>query len=181
MQKKIPFLIFLCTSFSNRNLGLGLIAPFVSLIINEEISKSLNKFFNIGIEANDWIFIFILILVGVFMLKTFLFNFLNFYLISFIENQRLKIKKSHGKYQNLPYQDYTNKKKALTIFIISVLLHLTMLVIHYFIFLKLSSDLVFVFAVSIFLMFQNIVTFAIMFFLFLSFLSFYNFFSKQTN
>ena len=178
--KKIPFLIisFVLVSLIEI-LGLGLIAPFVSLILNEEISKSLNKFFNIGIEANDWIFIFILILVGVFILKTFLSIFLNFYLISFTENQRLKIRKNlMEKYQNLPYQDYTNKKSSDYIYNIGTASS------NYagntlFYFLKLSSDLVFVFAVSIFLMFQNIVTFAIMFFLFLSFLSFYNFFFQN--
>lgn len=178
--KKIPFLIisFVLVSLIEI-LGLGLIAPFVSLILNEEISESLNKFFNIEIPANDWIIIFILILVGVFILKTFLSIFLNFYLISFTENQRLKIRKNlMEKYQNLPYQDYTNKKSSDYIYNIGTASS------NYagntlFYFLKLSSDLVFVFAVSIFLIYQNIITFAIMFFLFLSFLSFYNFFFQN--
>jgi len=178
--KKIPFLI---TSFVLISLieilGLGLIAPFVSLILNKDTSESLNKFFNSGFSANEWILFFIFILVGVFMLKTLLSIFLNFYLISFTENQRLKIRKNlMEKYQNLPFQDYTNKKSSDYIYNIGTASS------NYagntlFYFLKISSDLIFISAVSIFLMFQNIITFTVMFSLFLSFLIFYNLFFQK--
>ena len=178
--KKIPFLI---TSFVLISLieilGLGLIAPFVSLILNKDTSVSLNKFLNSGFSANEWILFFIFILVGVFMLKTLLSIFLNFYLISFTENQRLKIRKNlMEKYQNLPFQDYTNKKSSDYIYNIGTASS------NYagntlFYFLKISSDLIFISAVSIFLMFQNIITFTVMFSLFLSFLIFYNLFFQK--
>jgi len=178
--KKIPFLI---TSFVLISLieilGLGLIAPFVSLILNKDTSESLNKFLNSGFSANEWILFFIFILVGVFMLKTLLSIFLNFYLISFTENQRLKIRKNlMEKYQNLPFEDYTNKKSSDYIYNIGTASS------NYagntlFYFLKISSDLIFISAVSIFLMFQNIITFTVMFSLFLSFLIFYNLFFQK--
>lgn len=178
--KKIPFLI---TSFVLISLieilGLGLIAPFVSLILNKDTSVSLNKFLNSGFSANEWILFFIFILVGVFMLKTLLSIFLNFYLISFTENQRLKIRKNlMEKYQNLPFEDYTNKKSSDYIYNIGTASS------NYagntlFYFLKISSDLIFISAVSIFLMFQNIITFTVMFSLFLSFLIFYNLFFQK--
>lgn len=173
--KKIPFLIISFVLVSSIEiLGLGLIAPFVSLILNEDTSEDFNKFFNTEFLLNEWILIFIIILVGVFVFKTFLSIFLNFYLISFTENQRLKIRKNlMKKYQNLPFQEYTNRKSSEYIYNIGTASS------NYagntlFYFLKLSSDLVFITAVSIFLMYQSIITFLIMFILFFSFLIFYN-------
>ena len=173
--KKIPFLIISFVLVSSIEiLGLGLIAPFVSLILNEDTSEDFNKFFNTEFLLNEWILIFIIILVGVFVFKTFLSIFLNFYLISFTENQRLKIRKNlMEKYQNLPFQEYTNRKSSEYIYNIGTASS------NYagntlFYFLKLSSDLVFITAISIFLMYQSIITFLIMFVLFFSFLIFYN-------
>ena len=173
--KKIPFLIISFVLVSSIEiLGLGLIAPFVSLILNEDTSENFNKFFNTEFLLNEWILIFIIILVGVFVFKTFLSIFLNFYLISFTENQRLKIRKNlMEKYQNLSFQEYTNRKSSEYIYNIGTASS------NYagntlFYFLKLSSDLVFITAISIFLMYQSIITFLIMFVLFFSFLIFYN-------
>ena len=173
--KKIPFLIISFVLVSSIEiLGLGLIAPFVSLILNEDTSENFNKFFNTEFILNEWILIFIIILVGVFVFKTFLSIFLNFYLISFTENQRLKIRKNlMEKYQNLSFQEYTNRKSSEYIYNIGTASS------NYagntlFYFLKLSSDLVFITAISIFLMYQSIITFLIMFVLFFSFLIFYN-------
>ena len=178
--KKIPLLIFSFVIISLIEiLGLGLIAPFVSIILNGDTSDKFNDFFNTDFATNDWLFIFVIILIVIFTFKTFLSIFLNFYLISFAENQRLKIRKNlMERYQNLPFQDYTNKKSSDYIYNIGTASS------NYagntlFYFLKLFSDLIFIFAVSIFLMYQNLVTFLIMFFLFLSFLSFYNFFFQK--
>jgi ABC-type bacteriocin/lantibiotic exporter with double-glycine peptidase domain len=82
------------------------------------------------------------------------------------------------KYQNLPFEDYTNKKSSDYIYNIGTASS------NYagntlFYFLKISSDLIFISAVSIFLMFQNIITFTVMFSLFLSFLIFYNLFFQK--
>ena len=92
--------------------GLSLIAPYISLVLDQ--SKSINlPFFNSFIDFNYYVKNQIIIFCGIFILliyfvKTILSIFINKYLLNIAFNEGSKIRQKLSKsYFNMPYQDFT--------------------------------------------------------------------------
>lgn len=180
-KKKLPLLIMAFVFLSLIEIaGLGLIAPYISLILEENSFQQLNIFFDANLSMNIWVYLFSLLLVIVFIFKLIFSVILNYFLISFSEEQRLKIRtKLMNFYQNLPYEVYSTRKSSDYIFNIgTVASNYAGNTLYYF--MKLSSDLIFILFISIFLAYQNFLAFSLMAFLLIFFTFIYNsYFQKK--
>tara|TARA_B100001057_G_scaffold501031_1_gene619848 strand:+ start:3424 stop:5154 length:1731 start_codon:yes stop_codon:yes gene_type:complete len=179
-KKKVPLLIMAFIFLSLIEIvGLGLIAPYISLISEENSFQQLNIFFDVNFSINKWVYLFSLLLVVVFVLKLIFSITLNYFLISFSEEQRLKTRtKLMNFYQNLPYEEYSRRKSSDYIFNIgTVASNYAGNTLYYF--MKLSSDLIFIVFISIFLIYQNFLAFSLMASLLILFTFIYNLYFQK--
>ena len=118
-RKKIKYLIMLFFGISLLDLaGLGLIAPYISLIINPDfISEGLfGKFVaQIGFlkDQNSIILFFGIGLIILFSIKTTVIIFANYLVTKFSQNQQARLRSTLMKaYQGLSYVDFTQRNSA---------------------------------------------------------------------
>ena len=117
-KKKLPWLLFIffITSFLDV-LGIGLIAPYVSLVLQPEIANDfLIKFVPLLHLPNDNFSILMImsgVLLGVFMVKTFAAIWINYIIVKFSTSLRVKLSVNlMNSYQNLPYVEYLRRNSS---------------------------------------------------------------------
>ena len=118
-RKKIRYLIILFFGISLFDLvGLGLIAPYISLIINPDfISEGLfgNFISRFGFlkDQNSMVVFFGICLVIIFSIKTTVIIFVNYLVTRFSQNQQARLRTTLMKsYQKLSYVDFTQRNSA---------------------------------------------------------------------
>jgi ATP-binding cassette, subfamily B, bacterial PglK len=167
-RRKIPFFVILFLFLSILDLiGIGLIAPYISIIIDPEgfISNENISFLDLPTNPNDLLLIFGIILVIVFLLKS----------ISAIYVNRKILKFCHAKgadlqlflmnaYQNMPYIDFVNRNSSEYVY------RIESLAVSYArgtlqSVLRLLSELIVVFVIFIFLIMTDIIAVLVLVFL----------------
>ena len=119
-SRKIPFLVLLFITSSLLDVvGIGLIGPYVSLLINRdsevpEILIDINNFLGFESLTYDQFLIYSgWILVIVFLIKAVSAIFINYKILSFCLNQGAKLRSHLMKsYQQMPYEDYVNRNSS---------------------------------------------------------------------
>ena len=161
-KKKVPWLIlaFLATSFLEV-IGIGLIAPYISLIINPESFIENYKFPFIDLqsfygEAEKLIILFGLLLISVFTIKTLAVILINFLIIRFSYTQELHVRTFlMNSYQSMHYIDFTKRNSSEYIYSINNLAsQFSQAIVQSW--LRLFSDGIVTFAILILLAFSDI-------------------------
>ena len=159
-KRKLPiiFILFVCISFIDVA-GIGLIGPYISLIIDDSSLEGLFLdmvvFLGLPIEKKDLLISIGLILVAIFFLKAISVILMNRVIIGFGAGLQLSLRSSlMESYQKMSYSIYLTRNTAEFIYAINVLVGLAQAVVVSI--LKLISDLVLVIAVVTLLAFQNI-------------------------
>lgn len=116
-QKKIPWLLvqFFLISFFEI-LGIGIIVPFINMVVNPGTEIHFFKWISPFIKIKDpvgQIFIFGILLVLVFIIKNIWIVFINRNIFRFSENQQVRLRnKLMYTYQRLPYLIHTQRNSA---------------------------------------------------------------------
>ena len=161
-KKKVPWLIlaFLATSFLEV-IGIGLIAPYISLIINPESFIENYKFPFIDLqsfygEEEKLIILFGLLLISVFTIKTLAVILINFLIIRFSYTQELHVRTFlMNSYQSMHYIDFTKRNSSEYIYSINNLAsQFSQSLVQSW--LRLFSDGIVTFAILILLAFSDI-------------------------
>jgi len=117
-KKKLPWLLVLFFLASLLDiLGIGLIAPYVSLVVQPELANDFFVSFVPWIELPDDVFsilqIMSAVLLGVFIIKTFTAIWINYKIVHFTTSLRIKLSvKLMDSYQNLPYIEYLRRNSS---------------------------------------------------------------------
>ena len=118
-SRKIPWLIILFIGSSFLDLaGLGLIGPYVALVVDPDSLAELGlhdliELTGIPFDQKSLLIWLGLILVGVFLLKTGIAIFINRTIIVFSSKQNVRLKSILMKaYQQMPYVDYLKRNSA---------------------------------------------------------------------
>lgn len=126
--KKIPFLFFLFILLSLLDvIGLGLIIPYVGLIINpdEFYSSQIAIYFNIesfNIPLDNLIIYIGLIIFGIFLIKGIGSILINYFILSFSAYQSVRLgTKLMSSFQSMPYSIYTERNSSEYIYSINSL------------------------------------------------------------
>jgi len=125
-KRKIPFLILMFLSMSILDLiGLGLILPFISLIVNpQSLDENLLKFIlSLGVPNKTSYFIVLLsvILFILFLIKSLMGIYINYRIIKFTENQKLVLRSFlMSSYQSMPYLEYLQRANSEYIYNIQI-------------------------------------------------------------
>jgi ATP-binding cassette, subfamily B, bacterial PglK len=122
-KKQIPWLIlaFLAASLLEV-IGIGLIAPYISMIINPGSFLENNNFPFIDLlssygSGNKLIIVFGFVLILVFIVKTLVVILINFLIIRFSYTQEIQVRTFLMRsYQTMPYIEYTKRNSAEYIF-----------------------------------------------------------------
>lgn len=98
-------------------MGIGLIAPYIALVVDYENSSEkflpITKFFNLPHSQVDLLLFIGVILICTFILKVFIAYFVNKQIIHFVQKKRLDlVKRLMGNYQVLPYAEYTARNSS---------------------------------------------------------------------
>ncbi len=166
-RRKLPSLVllFIFSSFFDLA-GLGLIAPYIKLVINPgkiEIGFLENLFINHGINY-DWeslIFIFGLGLVFIFLFKAIGNLWIQYKITSFSQNQEIRLRTYLMEaYQKMPYQDYLRRNSSEYVHSIQILVPSYGSVLS--LLLKTTSDLLIACAIIIVLAWQNILILSVL-------------------
>ena len=116
-KKKLPWLVFLFFLLSLLDIaGIGLIGPYVSLVIDPEIAKELIykhiPWFGVTSDAN-LLLIFSFILILIFFAKTLFGIWINYIIIKFSFVQKLNLTETlMNNYQNMPYILYLKRNSS---------------------------------------------------------------------
>jgi ABC-type multidrug transport system fused ATPase/permease subunit len=115
-KKKLPWMIFLFIILSFFELlGLGLIVPYMSLIINPENSQVASFFYPIhkSIDIQNLLIIFSLTLISIFSMKSFFLIIINRKIFSFANLTGANLRqKLLSYYQEMNYEDYINRNSS---------------------------------------------------------------------
>jgi ATP-binding cassette, subfamily B, bacterial PglK len=117
-KRKLPFILFIFLIQTLLELlGIGLVAPYISLVVDFENSIKAFSFvidlFNLPSSRMDLLFITGALLIATFTLKTFIAYIVNKEIINFVQNKRLDLsEKLMRKYQALPYVEYTSRNSS---------------------------------------------------------------------
>ena len=117
-NRKLPFMFVLfLTQTLLEILGIGLIAPYITLVVDFENSGekfyAITDFFNLPHSQIDLLIFFGVILIFTFVLKVFVAYFVNKRIINFVQEKRLDlIQRLMDKYQSLPYSEYTSRNSS---------------------------------------------------------------------
>jgi ATP-binding cassette, subfamily B, bacterial PglK len=122
---KLPGLTVLFLVMSSLEvLGIGLIAPYVGLVVTPDMIvegnfQTILGVFGLSTERNELLISLGFILVAVFTLKTMGAIYINYRIIKFCEQQRVRIR-THlmNAYQNFSYTEYINRNSSEYIFTI---------------------------------------------------------------
>ena len=166
-RKRLPnfFVLFLLVSLLDL-IGIGLIGPYIALVIDPEIAENfltkLPKFINFPEDQKNQIIFVSLILIAVFALKTISTIWINYSIIKFSSSQEVRLRSYlMDAYQNMPYKDYLLRNSAEYIYSIQNLVsQYASNVLHHG--MKLMSDGVVAVVILLFLAWTNIVAFLIL-------------------
>ncbi len=117
-KKEINFLVFLFLILSLLEvIGLGLIAPYIAIIVNESVANNflveIASFIGVSKDRNSMLFILGFGLLLVFMVKTFVMIYVNKKVIFFSQNYRADLTSFLMKsYQSLSYTDYLQRNSS---------------------------------------------------------------------
>ena len=116
-NKKLITLFFIILSVSIFDLlGIGLIGPYFSIIINPESTKELKllSFINLSNTSySDLILFFGLILIGIFFIRSVVGLLINKYILNFSWSKQVEIQSYLLKeYQSLEYDKYLNRNSS---------------------------------------------------------------------
>jgi len=183
-KKKIPLfiLLFIFSSFFDL-LGIGLIGPYISIILENNnsnfinISKMISDFVKIETK-NDLVIIISIVLILTFIFKTILAIIITKLIIDFGVNQKIKIqKKLMYSYANQDYLSYADKNTSNYInSIINFADHYRGALLTLF---KTLSELTISISIVCFLLFVNFYAVIILIVIFSSIIFSYNFFFKR--
>ena len=165
-KKALPYmlLLFLFLSFIDI-LGIGLIGPYVSIIINDQtqdnqIIKFL-LFIGFPEERKELLIYLGLWLIGLFFIKSIFAIIVNRVILRFGSSTQVQLRSSLMKsYQAMPYSTHLNRNSSEYIYAINNLVGLFQAVVIAS--LKLVSDLILVSAIVILLAFQDIIALSIL-------------------
>ena len=94
-------------------IGLGLIAPYISIISDSDYAIDLLASYNLSLNSKELIIISSLALFGIFALRSFIAMWINWKIIDFAFNQQKSLRSLLMKsYLLMPYLDHTNKNSA---------------------------------------------------------------------
>jgi ABC-type bacteriocin/lantibiotic exporter with double-glycine peptidase domain len=118
-KKKLPWMVFIFFLSSIFDVvGIGLILPYTSLIINPDSLydtsiQELIVFFGLPSDAESLLRVLGIILVLVFVVKSIVAILINKIIVHFCFQQSLKLRSSLvEKYQNMPYVSYTQRNSS---------------------------------------------------------------------
>lgn len=118
-KKKLPIMGILFLLLSILDLaGIGLIAPYITLIANSEEFfdtriYDLYSYLGFSLEVSDIIFSLGLVLVFIFLIKTLAAILINYILLKFCHGQSVALRASlMNSYQGLPYVKYIDKSSS---------------------------------------------------------------------
>ena len=118
-KKKLPLMGILFLLLSILDLaGIGLIAPYITLIANSEEFfdtriYDLYSYLGFSLEVSDIIFSLGLVLVFIFLIKTLAAILINYILLKFCHGQSVALRASlMNSYQGLPYVKYIDKSSS---------------------------------------------------------------------
>lgn len=167
-QKKIPLLLvqFFLISFFEI-LGIGIIVPFINMVVNPGTEIHFFKWISPFIKIEDrvgQIFIFGILLLLVFIIKNVWIVLINRNIFQFSENQQVRLRnKLMHTYQRFPYLVYTQRNSAE--YLQSVTQHVGRFATTVQILLRLSAEGIAVVAILLFLVCQHAVALILLLFL----------------
>jgi ABC-type multidrug transport system fused ATPase/permease subunit len=165
-KKVVPYILFLFIFVSFIDiLGIGLIGPYISIIIDDQIQEGkIGKtllFLGFSEERNELLISVGLWLVALFFIKSILAIIVNRIILGFSASMQVQIRSSLMKiYQNLPYSAYLTRNSSEYIHAINNLVGIFQTVVTAS--LRLISDLILVSAIVILLAFQDILALSIL-------------------
>ncbi len=113
---KLPIILFMFLGMSILDvIGLGLIAPYVAMIldpnlVNSDLYAVLTKFFAEPLDSKFIIYIASAILFLIFFIKSIVVIFINYYITKFSQDQQVRLRSTLMRiYQNLPYLIYLKR------------------------------------------------------------------------
>ena len=182
-KKKIPFLIFIFLILSFVEvIGLGLIAPYISMIIGNEDSnnllESLLPFVTFSENKESLLILMSLALLFIFFVKSLLVIFINKIIIFFSLRQRVNLSSFLMRaYQALPYPEYLQRNSSEYIHNIQALTSIFSSVV--LLLLRTISDLIVAIFILCLLAWQNIYVLSFLLVLVGSILFVYDFLFKR--
>lgn len=185
-KKKIPFLLLLFIVLSSVEvIGLGLIAPYISLVIGTtsaiDFQKNILSFISFPESSESLIYFMSFALLAIFTIKSILVILINKVIIYFSLSQRVNLSSFLMKaYQSLSYSEYLQRNSSEYIHNIqtltSIFASLLLLI------LRTASDLIVAVFILSLLAWQNIYVLSLLLILVASILFIYDFlFKKKVN
>jgi ABC-type multidrug transport system fused ATPase/permease subunit len=164
-RKKIPILVFLFLMLSILDVvGLGLIAPYISIIISPEDNNLLliTSFLNFEGNDDDLILILGYVLIMVFAVKAIISIWVNYYIVRFCQKRQVEMQYTlMKKFQNQKYETHTNRNTASYIHSIVDLspkyAQNVLLVVF-----RMTSDILTIIAITFYLAITNIIALSIL-------------------
>ena len=157
-QKKVPWLLvqFVLISFFEI-LGIGIIVPFINMVVNPGTEIHFFKWISPFIKVDDHvgqIIIFGILLILVFITKNVWIVLINRNIFKFSENQQVRVRnKLLHTYQRLPYLVYTQRNSAE--YLQSIIAHVGSFKASIQILLRLLAEGIAVVAILLFLAYQH--------------------------
>jgi len=117
-KKKLPWLLVLFFMVSFLDIaGIGIIGPYVSLVLEPDVAKevigSYISWINLPADTYSLLMLMSFVLLGIFVVKTISAIWINFIIIKFSANLRVKLTvKLMNSYQNLPYVKYLRRNSS---------------------------------------------------------------------
>ena len=113
-RKKLPWLLILFFLVSLLDIaGIGLIGPYVSIVIEPDLARDYATWVELPTETNSLLVIMSLLLLGIFIFKTISAIWINYIIINFSVTQRVRLSVLlMNNYQNLPYVKYLRRNSS---------------------------------------------------------------------
>ena len=118
-RKKIPYLVILFLISSSLDLvGLGLVGPYVAIIVNPEsmekgLINDLISYLGLPIETNSLLIWLGMTLSIVFLVKAVISILINHTIVIFSNDQQVRLRSYLMQaYQNIPYEEYLKRNSA---------------------------------------------------------------------
>ena len=160
--KKIPLLFFLFIMLSILDvIGLGLILPYVSLIVNPEefYSSQIATLFNLSyfnLESEDLIIYLGIIIFTIFLIKGLGSILINYFILSFSAYQSVRLaSKLMSSFQKMPYSIYTKRNSSEYVYSINSLANYYALVVQAI--LRVAVEIILGLAIFILLAISNFI------------------------
>ena len=177
--KKLPQLVVLVLALSLLDLaGIGLVAPYVSIILQPELFAENYKHFGFILNRVETfeglVILFGIVLITVFIAKTVGGIFINKAILVFCFTQGVALRTFlMSSYQNLPYEEYLERNSSEYIYNMQTLTEQYFKQILQSI-LRIASEGIVIIFISILLMWTNLLAFSMLFFLMAGALFFYD-------